>query len=62
MKKKVNYNSNELANKQAANPGAEMEDFVRWHSPRDWIEDQIVTSEGPKTQGKIKKKKIKLMN
>jgi Rab3 GTPase-activating protein catalytic subunit len=26
---------------KAANPGCCMEDFVRWHSPRDWI-----TSEG----------------
>lgn len=23
---------------KAANPGAEFEDFIRWHSPRDWIE------------------------
>uniref|UniRef100_A0A914VJ43 Rab3 GTPase-activating protein catalytic subunit n=1 Tax=Plectus sambesii TaxID=2011161 RepID=A0A914VJ43_9BILA len=25
---------------KAANPGCCMEDFVRWHSPRDWIIDQ----------------------
>ncbi|KAJ1564201.1 Rab3 GTPase-activating protein catalytic subunit, partial [Cladochytrium tenue] len=24
---------------KAANPHASLEDFVRWHSPRDWIED-----------------------
>lgn len=24
---------------QAANPGCLLEDFVRWYSPRDWIED-----------------------
>ncbi|OAJ40140.1 hypothetical protein BDEG_23905 [Batrachochytrium dendrobatidis JEL423] len=24
---------------KAANPGAMLEDFVRWHSPRDWIEE-----------------------
>nr|XP_045611406.1 rab3 GTPase-activating protein catalytic subunit-like isoform X2 [Procambarus clarkii] len=24
---------------KAANPGAVLEDFVRWYSPRDWIED-----------------------
>ncbi|KAJ1340928.1 hypothetical protein BSLG_004401 [Batrachochytrium salamandrivorans] len=24
---------------KAANPGALLEDFVRWHSPRDWIEE-----------------------
>jgi hypothetical protein len=23
---------------KAANPGCVLEDFVRWHSPRDWIE------------------------
>ncbi|KAG6550673.1 hypothetical protein Mapa_007770 [Marchantia paleacea] len=25
---------------KAANPGAVLEDFVRWHSPDDWIEDE----------------------
>ncbi|XP_076182491.1 RAB3 GTPase activating protein subunit 1 isoform X2 [Ptiloglossa arizonensis] len=25
---------------KAANPGAVMEDFIRWYSPRDWIEDE----------------------
>ncbi|KAJ3404350.1 Rab3 GTPase-activating protein catalytic subunit [Chytridiales sp. JEL 0842] len=25
---------------KAANPHAMLEDFVRWHSPRDWIEDE----------------------
>ncbi|GBG62804.1 hypothetical protein CBR_g32390 [Chara braunii] len=24
---------------KAANPGAALEDFIRWHSPRDWVED-----------------------
>ncbi|XP_017758239.1 PREDICTED: rab3 GTPase-activating protein catalytic subunit isoform X2 [Eufriesea mexicana] len=24
---------------KAANPGAVLEDFIRWYSPRDWIED-----------------------
>ena len=24
---------------QAANPGCLLEDFVRWYSPRDWIEE-----------------------
>lgn len=24
---------------KAANPHAVLEDFVRWHSPKDWIED-----------------------
>lgn len=25
---------------KAANPGCCLEDFVRWHSPRDWIEQE----------------------
>ncbi|KAG0715159.1 Rab3 GTPase-activating protein catalytic subunit [Chionoecetes opilio] len=25
---------------KAANPGAALEDFVRWYSPRDWIEEE----------------------
>lgn len=25
---------------QAANPGAVLEDFIRWYSPRDWIEEE----------------------
>lgn len=24
---------------KAANPGAKLEDFIRWYSPRDWIEE-----------------------
>ncbi|XP_022241871.1 rab3 GTPase-activating protein catalytic subunit-like isoform X2 [Limulus polyphemus] len=26
---------------KAANPGACLEDFVRWYSPRDWIEEEV---------------------
>ncbi|KAE9615133.1 hypothetical protein Lal_00048129 [Lupinus albus] len=26
---------------KAANPDAIFEDFIRWHSPRDWVEDDI---------------------
>lgn len=25
---------------KAANPGAVLEDFIRWYSPRDWIEEE----------------------
>ncbi|XP_044596449.1 rab3 GTPase-activating protein catalytic subunit isoform X2 [Cotesia glomerata] len=25
---------------KAANPGSELEDFIRWYSPRDWIEEE----------------------
>ncbi len=25
---------------KAANPGCKLEDFVRWHSPRDWIGEE----------------------
>lgn len=31
---------------QAANPGAILEDFVRWYSPRDWIESEEVDKYG----------------
>lgn len=26
---------------KAANPGAVFEDFIRWHSPKDWENDDI---------------------
>ena len=26
---------------KAANPGSVLADFVRWYSPRDWIEKEI---------------------
>lgn len=31
---------------KAANPGAVLEDFIRWYSPRDWIEDEGVDEWG----------------
>lgn len=40
---------------QAANPGAVLEDFIRWYSPRDWIDDEGVDEWG---QGKGKIRKI----
>ena len=27
-----------LINGQAANPGCVLEDFIRWYSPRDWVD------------------------
>ncbi|XP_048775837.1 rab3 GTPase-activating protein catalytic subunit-like isoform X2 [Ostrea edulis] len=33
---------------KAANPGCVVEDFVRWYSPRDWVEDEDSTKENPK--------------
>ncbi|XP_076304307.1 RAB3 GTPase activating protein subunit 1 isoform X2 [Tachypleus tridentatus] len=30
---------------KAANPGACLEDFVRWYSPRDWIEEEVCEEE-----------------
>lgn len=33
---------------QAANPGATLEDFVRWYSPRDWIESEETDKFGNK--------------
>jgi Rab3 GTPase-activating protein catalytic subunit len=38
---------------QAANPGAVLEDFIRWYSPRDWIEEDEVDEYGQK-KGTIK--------
>lgn len=26
---------------KAANPNGTIEDFIRWYSPRDWIEDDV---------------------
>jgi Rab3 GTPase-activating protein catalytic subunit len=37
-----------MSNFQAANPGAILEDFIRWHSPRDWIEEDEVDEYGQK--------------
>ncbi|XP_039279363.1 rab3 GTPase-activating protein catalytic subunit [Nilaparvata lugens] len=31
---------------KAANPGAVLEDFIRWYSPRDWIEDKEPGEDG----------------
>nr|XP_042711522.1 rab3 GTPase-activating protein catalytic subunit isoform X4 [Chrysemys picta bellii] len=31
---------------KAANPGCCLEDFVRWYSPRDYIEEEVVDEEG----------------
>ena len=31
---------------QAANPGAVVEDFIRWYSPRDWVEEDTMDEWG----------------
>lgn len=31
---------------QAANPGCVLEDFVRWYSPRDYVEEEVVDEKG----------------
>ena len=28
---------------KAANPGCAIEDFIRWHSPKDWLVDEHKT-------------------
>lgn len=33
---------------KAANPGSQLEDFVRWHSPRDWVLDSDGNGESPR--------------
>lgn len=30
--------SSDMAAFKAANPGCCLEDFIRWHSPRDWVQ------------------------
>lgn len=37
-----------LSSLQAANPGCCLEDFVRWYSPRDYIEEEVVDEKGNK--------------
>nr|XP_033801626.1 rab3 GTPase-activating protein catalytic subunit [Geotrypetes seraphini] len=31
---------------KAANPGCSLEDFVRWYSPRDYVEEEVVDEKG----------------
>ncbi|KAK4513612.1 uncharacterized protein ATC70_005616 [Mucor velutinosus] len=38
---------------KAANPHACLEDFVRWHSPRDWIADADADEEGGKLSARM---------
>lgn len=33
---------------KAANPGCVLEDFVRWYSPRDYVEEEVVDEKGNK--------------
>lgn len=41
---------------KAANPGCTIEDFVRWYSPRDWIEEDESTKENPIGMNRLKMK------
>ncbi|KAF3788368.1 hypothetical protein EJ110_NYTH20974 [Nymphaea thermarum] len=45
---------------QAANPGCILEDFVRWHSPPDWIECESNSSTGNTSDGEGKCKQGQL--
>ena len=39
---------------QAANPGCTLADFVRWYSPRDWVEEEVVDEQGQQvTHGQL---------
>lgn len=31
---------------KAANPNGKLEDFIRWYSPRDWIEEENAKTDG----------------
>ncbi|XP_046386096.1 rab3 GTPase-activating protein catalytic subunit [Ischnura elegans] len=33
---------------KAANPSAELIDFIRWYSPRDWVEEEVLNEFGQK--------------
>ncbi|CAA2953550.1 rab3 GTPase-activating catalytic subunit [Olea europaea subsp. europaea] len=36
---------------KAANPGCILEDFVRWHSPSDWMENETNTEVNETSDG-----------
>lgn len=38
---------------KAANPSGTIEDFIRWYSPRDWIEDEIEEEDGTLMKGHL---------
>lgn len=38
---------------KAANPSGTIEDFIRWYSPRDWIEDEIEEEDGTLMNGHL---------
>jgi Rab3 GTPase-activating protein catalytic subunit len=40
---------------KAANPGCVLEDFVRWYSPRDWVENEEKSIEPETNEEKITK-------
>lgn len=46
---------------KAANPGAVLEDFIRWYSPRDWIEDEGLDDWG-QTNGHLSPRMMILNN
>eukprot|EP00069_Balaena_mysticetus_P013551 bmy_22082T0 len=37
---------------KAANPGCFLEDFVRWYSPRDYIEEEVIDEKGNMGEGR----------
>uniref|UniRef100_A0A4W5LBV1 Rab3 GTPase-activating protein catalytic subunit n=1 Tax=Hucho hucho TaxID=62062 RepID=A0A4W5LBV1_9TELE len=36
----------DMKSSKAANPGCTLEDFVRWYSPRDYVEEEVVDESG----------------
>lgn len=42
---------------KAANPNGKLEDFIRWYSPRDWIEEDNAKTDGKSYALHRKKKK-----
>lgn len=41
---------------QAANPGCTIEDFVRWYSPRDWVDqdDPLMPADEQGSEGRVR--------
>ncbi|XP_024981654.1 rab3 GTPase-activating protein catalytic subunit [Cynara cardunculus var. scolymus] len=49
--------SSDMSAFKAANPDAVFEDFIRWHSPKDWEDDDSCTSSSSTVEtGELKKK------
>lgn len=46
---------------KAANPNGKLEDFIRWYSPRDWIEEDNAKTGGKQNTNRTYTKRIEKM-